>query len=223
MDGATVLYGNATDLPALLNYNFSEEKKFSYQKLTIDQMIHHLAVFVSRLWQTHAFCEGNTRTTAVFFIKYLHYLGFDVTNDIFAKNAWYFRNALVRANYNDIKNGIFETTEFLELFLHNLLLNETNLLQNRTLHISGTFKEAKKPDIDPQKPDIGKLFTPKTVAHIIKLKKEFPYPVVFGRSDVIRVLGLKPSMASELLKTMVEKSIIETVSGYGKGKYHFKY
>lgn len=49
LDGATVLYGNATDLPALLNYNFSEEKKFSYQKLTIDQMIHHLAVFVSRL------------------------------------------------------------------------------------------------------------------------------------------------------------------------------
>lgn len=146
-----------------------------------------------------------------------------MTNDIFAKNAWYFRNALVRANYNDIKNGIFETTEFLELFLHNLLLNETNLLQNQTLHISGTFKEAKKPDIDPRKPDIGKLFTPKTVAHIIKLKKEFPYPVVFGRSDVIRVLGLKPSMASELLKTMVEKSIIETVSGYGKGKYHFKY
>lgn len=85
--------------------------------------------------------EGNTRTTAVFFIKYLCTLGFDVTNDVFAENAWYFRNALVRANYNDLKNGIYETTEFLEVFLRNLLLNENHPLHNRTLHISGRFKE----------------------------------------------------------------------------------
>lgn len=77
--------------------------------------------------------EGNTRTTAVFFIKYLRTLGFDVANDIFAENAWYFRNSLVRANYNDLKNGIHETTEFLELFLRNLLLNENHSLHNRTL------------------------------------------------------------------------------------------
>ena len=89
-----------------------------------DETIHHPAVFISRLWQIHVFGEGNTRTTAVFFIKYLRKLGFDVTNDIFAKNAWYFRNALVRANYSDLKNGIYETTEYLELFLRNLLLGE---------------------------------------------------------------------------------------------------
>lgn len=89
-------------------------------------MIHHLAVFVANLWQIHVFGEGNTRTTAVFFIKYLRTLGFDATNDIFAENAWYFRNALVRANYNDLKNGIHETTEYLEVFLRNLLLNEKN-------------------------------------------------------------------------------------------------
>ena len=102
-------------------------------------MIHHLAVFVANLWQIHVFGEGNTRTTAVFFIKYLRTLGFDATNDIFAENAWYFRNALVRANYNDLKNGIHETTEYLEVFLRNLLLNEKNPLHNRMMHINIHF------------------------------------------------------------------------------------
>lgn len=141
LNGATVLYGSATELWATLEYDLSEEKEFSYQKLSMDEMIHHLAVFVSRLWQIHVFCEGNTRTTAVFFIKYLRTLGFDGTNDIFAENAWYFRNALVRANYNDLKNGIHKTTEFLELFLRNLLLNEDHPLHNQALYICGTFRE----------------------------------------------------------------------------------
>ena len=106
----------------------------------MEDIIHHLALFVSRLWQIHVFGEGNTRTTAVFFIMYLRTLGFDVTNDIFAENAWYFRNALVRANYNDLKNGVHETTEYLELFLRNLLLDEKNELHNRSMHISGRIK-----------------------------------------------------------------------------------
>lgn len=139
LDGATVLYGSATELRATLDYDFSEERNFSYKNLSMDEIIHHLAVFVSRLWQIHVFCEGNTRTTAVFFIKYLRTLGFEATNDSFAEHAWYFRNALVRANYNDLKNGVHETTEYLELFLRNLLLNEEHPLHNRALHISGTF------------------------------------------------------------------------------------
>ncbi|NHM16686.1 cell filamentation protein Fic [Eggerthellaceae bacterium zg-887] len=141
LNGATVLYGSATELRATLDYDFSEERNFSYKGLSMDEIIRHLAVFVSRLWQIHVFGEGNTRTTAVFFIKYLRTLGFDATNDIFAENAWYFRNSLVRANYNDLKNGIHETTEYLETFLRNLLLNENHPLHNRTMHISGAFKE----------------------------------------------------------------------------------
>lgn len=141
LNGGTVLYGNATELKATLEYDFSEEKKFSYRNLSMDQIIGHLAAFVSGLWQIHVFSEGNTRMTAVFFIKYLRTLGFDVTNDIFAENAWYFRNALVRANYSDLKNGIAATTEFLEVFLRNLLLDEKHELHNRELHISETFKE----------------------------------------------------------------------------------
>lgn len=229
LNGATVLYGSATELRATLEYDFFEEKKFSYKNLAMDEIIHHLALFVSRLWQIHAFGEGNTRTTAVFFIKYLRTLGFDVTNDIFAENAWYFRNALVRANYNDLKNGIHETTEFLEVFLRNLLLNENHPLQNRTLHISGTFKGTEEPDIETAKPDIDVLkadiensFQTKTASHILKLHKAFPEQTIFGRSDVMKVIDIKASRASDLLKEMVEHGIIEPVSGHGKGKYRFR-
>lgn len=188
----------------------------------MDEIIHHLAFFVSRLWQIHVFGEGNTRTTAVFFIKYLRTLGFDVTNDIFAENAWYFRNSLVRANYNDLKNGIHETTEFLEVFLRNLLLNENHPLHNRTLHISGTFKETEKPDIETEKPDIEAVFQPKTASHILKLREAFPGQKIFGRSDVMKAIDLKASRASDLLKEMVEHGVIEPVTGHGKGKYHFR-
>lgn len=135
LDGDSVIYGSATELEATLDYDFSQERAFSYRNLPTNAMIKHLAEFVARLWQIHIFCEGNTRTTAVFFIKYLHTLGFDVTNDIFAENAWYFRNAMVRANYNNYQKGVFATTEYLELFLRNLLLEETNPLKNRDLHI----------------------------------------------------------------------------------------
>ena len=121
LDGATVMYGSASELRATLEYDFSQEKDFSYKGLSMDEIIHHLAVFISRLWQIHIFGEGNTRTTAVFFIKYLRTLGFSATNDIFAENAWYFRNALVPANYTNLQKGIHETTEYLEVFLRNLL------------------------------------------------------------------------------------------------------
>ncbi len=167
-NGATVLYGSATELRATLDYDFSEEKKFSYRNLSMDEIIHHLAVFLSRLWQIHVFGEGSTRATAVFFIKYLRTLGFDAANDIFAENAWYFRNALVRANYNDLKNGIHETTEYLEVFLRNLLLNENHPLHNRSLHISGAFKV-------PEKVNIEDMFTPKTAAHVQKSTRSFIY------------------------------------------------
>jgi len=136
LDGDTVTYGDFRELEMTLQYDFELEKKFSYKGLTIDEIINHLAIFISNLWQIHVFEEGNTRTTAVFFIKYLRSLGFDVTNDTFAKNSWYFRNSLVRANYNNVAKGIFEDRTYLVKFLRNLLIGETNILQNRDLHIS---------------------------------------------------------------------------------------
>ena len=135
LDGATVIYGSASELGATLEYDFNREREFSYKNLSMDDIIKHLALFISRLWQIHIFGEGNTRTTAVFFIKYLRTLGFTESNDIFAQNSRYFRNALVRANYSDLKRGIYETTEYLELFLRNMILNEKNELLSRKLHI----------------------------------------------------------------------------------------
>lgn len=219
---ATVLYGSATELKATLEYDFSEERKLSYKNLSIDEIIHHLAVFVYRLWQIHVFGEGNTRTTAVFFIKYLRTLGFDVTNDIFAENAWYFRNSLVRANYNDLKNGIHGTTEFLELFLRNPILNENHPLHNRTLRISSTFKAPEKANIESKKVNIQNSFTAKTAAHVYKLLEEFGFQTIFGRSDVQEILSLKPTRSTALLKEMADKGFIEPVAGLGKGRYRFK-
>ena len=189
---------------------------------TPDEIIYHLAFFVSRLWQIYVFGEGNTKTTAVFFIQYLRTVGFDVTNDIFAENAWYFRNSLVRSNYNDLKNGIHETTEFLEVFLRNLLLNENHPLHNRTLHISGTFKEPEKVNIDSEKANIEEDFTAKTASHVRKLQEALGKESVFGRSDVQRVLDLKPTRCTALLREMAEHGIIEPVTGHGKGKYRFR-
>ena len=235
LDGATVMYGSASELRATLEYDFSQEKDFSYKGLSMDEIIHHLAVFISRLWQIHIFGEGNTRTTAVFFIKYLRTLGFAATNDIFAENAWYFRNALVRANYTNLQKGIYETTEYLELFLRNLLLNEQNELQNRNLHISGLLNKEKvdiqgvKVDIQDAKVDIesvlsakGSDFTVKTTVHIHRLFEKFGFDGVFGRSAVMELLELKSSGASKLLSNLVQADIIEPVSGHGKGKYKFK-
>ena len=242
LNGATVMYGSASELRATLEYDFSEEKKFSYKNLNMDQIIHHLAVFVSRLWQIHIFAEGNTRTTAVFFIKYLSTLGFDDANDIFAEHAWYFRNALVRANYTDLKNGVHETTEYLELFLKNLLLDEKNELHNRTMHVSGKFNNSQKVDIDDIKVDIDdtkvdiekvkkeielKLLRGevqlknKTITYILTLYETYGQNQIFGRTQVENVIGVKSAMASRLIKLLLDNDIIEPVSGHGKGKYRF--
>ena len=242
LDGATVMYGSASELRATLEYDFLQEKEFSYKGLSMDRIIHHLAVFISRLWQIHIFGEGNTRTTAVFFIKYLRTLGFSAANDIFAENAWYFRNALVRANYTNLQMGVYETTEYLEAFLRNLLLNEKNELHNRNLHISGLLNEEKvniedeKVDIESRKVDIqdkkvdiesvltGKVsnFSVKTTTHIRSLFEKFGFDEIFGRSAVMELLNLKGSGASKLLSNLVQAEIIEPVSGHGKGKYKFR-
>lgn len=142
LDGDTVMYGGVFELRAALDYDFECERNFKYDNLPADEVISHLAKFVSNLWQIHIFGEGNTRTTAVFLIKYLKSLGYDVTNDTFAKNALYFRNSLVRANYNNHNKSIYETTEYLELFLRNFILGESNRLLNQSIHISEKTEEA---------------------------------------------------------------------------------
>ena len=134
--GDTVNYLNFEDVRRALDYDISQERAFNYKGLSIDETVAHITKFVAGLWQIHPFGEGNTRTTAVFTIQYLRSIGFDVNNDLFAKHSWYFRNALVRANYKNIVKGIDYTPVYLERFFRNLLLGENNELSNRYLLIN---------------------------------------------------------------------------------------
>lgn len=135
--GETVHYASADTLEATLQYDLEQERAFNFKGLSKEQIVEHIAHFVAYLWQIHIFGEGNTRTTAVFLIKYLRKLGFkDINNDLFAEHSWYFRNALVRANYEDLSRGIHRTDEYLVRFFSNLLLGENNILKNRELHIN---------------------------------------------------------------------------------------
>ena len=131
----SVLYGRWQDLRMTLEYDLEQERQFDYTALNKDQMIEHLAKFVAGLWQIHPFGEGNTRTTAIFTIKYLRSLGFSVNNDMFEYYSWYFRNALVRANYRNVQKGINAEPLFLIRFFRNLLLGEKNELKNRYMMI----------------------------------------------------------------------------------------
>ena len=101
-------------------------------------------MMMHRNLQIHAFGEGNTRTTAVFTIKYLRTFGFDINNDAFAKQSWYFRNALVRANYNNLSKGIYATTEYIEVLFRNLILSEQNELKNRTMLVQESFPQERQ-------------------------------------------------------------------------------
>ena len=132
----SVLYGRWQDLRMTVEYDLEQERQFDYTALNKDQMIEHLAKFVAGLWQIHPFGEGNTRTTAIFTIKYLRSLGFSVNNDMFEHYSWYFRNALVRANYRNVQKGINAEPIFLVRFFRNLLLGETNELKNRYMLVN---------------------------------------------------------------------------------------
>ena len=134
--GDSVLYGRWQDLQMALEYDLEQERRFDYSSLNMGQTIERLAKFISGLWQIHPFREGNTRTTAVFAIKYLRSQGFQVNNDLFEQHSWYFRNALVRANYRNLSKGIAYEPKFLISFFRNLLLGENNILKNRYMLIN---------------------------------------------------------------------------------------
>lgn len=135
LKGDTVTYASWNSIKETLNYDFTTEKQFSYEGLSVEESVKHLAKFASGIWQIYPFCEGNTRATAVFMIKYMKTFGFKANNDVFEKNSWYFRNALVRANYNNLQNGVHVTTKFLEMFFSNLLLGTEYELKNRYMHV----------------------------------------------------------------------------------------
>lgn len=142
----------------------------------------------------------------------------------------------MRSNYNNIEKGIHETCEYQEKFLENLLLGSEHILSNRALHINAKPDiHGLKPDIQASKPDIQNddtifeqllnkvnFSSLKTKVHTQRLFTKFGFSNVFSRKDVIELLSIKTSAASELLFNLNKAQIIEPVTGYGKGKYKFK-
>ena len=205
LKGKSVVYAGADTIKDTMKYDFDLEKSFDYSALSIDESIKHITGFIANMWQIHPFGEGNTRTTAVFAIKYLRSLGFNVTNTLFADNSWYFRNALVRANYADIQKGIFEDKTFLERFFRNLLLDEQNELKNRYLIIGADLSTTEiigdNEKIGDKKSAINKR-TKQAILVYMK-GKEF----VKAR-DVAEAINLKPSRTRDYLGELVKEGLI---------------
>ena len=194
--GDSVLYGRWQDLRMTIEYDLSQEHQFDYTGLNKDQMVEHLAKFVSGLWQIHPFGEGNTRTTAIFTIKYLRSQGFSVNNDMFERHSWYFRNALVRANYRNLEKGIGYEPIFLVRFFRNLLLGENHTLKNRYMMIDAP-EEWKMPDSE-QSPDKSPDKLPDKLPDKFSTNNEYVKRLVevVGHDEVtikdtLKVLGLK--------------------------------
>lgn len=270
LNGAEIVYKGAGVKEAIINV-LEEEREFKYISVPAEDAIDHLAHFITSLWQIYAFDKGNTRTAAVFFIKYIRHLGFNAENSVFAGNAWYFKNALVRAVYSDPRNGIYEDRSFLNAFLENLILGTNNELSSRRLHIARTGPEVTQtPQPEPYKtgaPETAAEETPKeketleekkvpqkkvrkqhikqpvkhwritadmedvlrknpvssrTKKNIIRLYEEFGGEVIFGRGDVIKVLGITGRPATTLISRMHELGLTESISGAGKGRYRFR-
>ena len=201
LDGRSVIYGDYHELKDTLEYDFESERNFKYANLSKDKVIEHLATFVSNLWQIHAFQEGNTRTAAVFFIKYLRSLGYDVTNDVFAKNAWYFRNALVRANFKFVRRGIYDDKTYLIMFLRNLILNEHNVLRNRDLRIS----------IDSN--DNETATREMRVLELIKINPKISVDELANR------IGVSPRTIKSLIALLTKENKIKRINGKRYGHW----
>ena len=215
LEGDSVNYLNWEDLRRALDWDIEQEKNFSYKGLTDDEKIEHIAKFISGIWQIHAFREGNTRTTAIFTIQYLRSLGYEVNNEMFAKHSWYFRNALVRANYRNIQKGIDYSPIYLVRFFRNLLLKDSWVLKNRYLHIRPTDDWKEQPRIGtPQVPRKLSSSTPqvphKFSQHVETLVKCMGDTYMFS-AEIMKSLGLKDRKSfSELyLNVALSENAIE--------------
>ena len=198
LEGDTVNYLNWEDLRRALDYDIKQEREFSYKGLSQDDLVTHMTSFVSGLWQIHAFGEGNTRTTAVFTIQYLRSIGFDIENDLFAKHSWYFRNALVRANYKNAVKGIDYSPIYLERFFRNLLLGEQWDLRNRYLHIHPTEEWSVQPNLaDPTNTGQAPEQVPEQVPEQARDLFHTNNPLVI---ELIKVLGHEELSISQLME-----------------------
>lgn len=236
LEGDSVNYLNWEDLRRALDWDIEQEKNFSYKGLTDDEKIEHIAKFISGIWQIHAFREGNTRTTAIFTIQYLRSLGYEVNNEMFAKHSWYFRNALVRANYRNINKDIEYSPIYLVRFFRNLLLGESWVLKNRYLHIDPTDEWKVQPRLaTPQVPHtphqkvdrkggqktekVGRKGGQKTKESILSLIASDPFVTT---NEMSKRLKINRSAISKHIKKLKEDHIIERIGPDKGGKWLIK-
>ena len=227
LDSDTVNYLNWEDLYRALEFDIEQERQFSYKNLSLEQQVLHIAQFVSGLWQIHPFGEGNTRTTAVFTILYLRHIGFSVNNDLFANNSWYFRNALVRANYKNALKGIDYSPVYLERFFRNLLMGEQWDLRNRYLHISPTSEWQVQPQLGmeigtekPTKNTIAENIVENIVENLSAMRGRivkiiWKNPRATAQS-ISKEVGIAPRNVQEHLKNLQKAGILRRI-GPDKG------
>lgn len=217
LKGDTVTYAAWNSIRDTLDYDFATEKQFSYEGLSVDAAVKHLAKFASNIWQIHPFCEGNTRATAVFMIKYMQAFGFKVNNDAFKKNSWYFRNALVRANYNNLQNGIHATTKFVEMFFCNLLLDTNYELKNRFMHVDyvdSAYSQSSIPKVS--KSQFNTLECTLEELAVLELISNNPS---IKQSELVQNTGKSLSTIKRITESLQKKEYIRRVNGKRYGKW----
>ena len=216
LKGDTVTYAAWNSIKDTLDYDFATEKQFSYEGLSVERCVKHLAKFASDIWQIHPFCEGNTRATAVFMIKYMKTFGFKVNNDAFEKNSWYFCNALVRANYNDLQNGVHATTKFLELFFSNLILGTEYELKNRYMHVD--YVNVNFQSVSPKVPKSQFDTLECTLEELAILKLLYKNPSI-KQKELVAETGKSLSTVKRIMESLQKKDYIRRVDGKRYGKW----
>ena len=217
LSGDTVIYADWNSIKETLNYDFATEKQFSYEGLSVEAAVKHLAKFASDIWQIHPFGEGNTRATAVFMIKYMKTFGFRVNNDAFRENSWYFRNALVRANYNNLQKGVHSTTKFLELFFSNLLLGTNHELKNRYMHIDFADESALQ-SINSKVPKNQFDTLDCTLEELAVLELVTKNPAI-KQQEIAEQTGKSIATIKRIMKSLQDKNYIRRESGKRYGKW----
>ena len=217
LDGDTVTYADWNSIRETLDYDFAAEKKFSYEGLSVDAAVKHLAKFASDIWQIHPFGAGNTRATAVFMIKYMKTFGFRVNNDAFEKNSWYFRNALFRANYTNLQKGVHSTMKFLELFFGNLLLGANHELKSRYLHIDYTDDSASQ-SIKPKAPKYQFDTLDCSLEELAVLELVAATPTI-KQQELASATGKSIATIKRIMKSLQDKQYIRRESGKRYGKW----
>ena len=217
LNGDTVTYADWNSIKETLDSDFSTEKQFSYEGLSVDEAVKHLAKFASDIWQIHPFSEGNTRATAVFMIKYMKTFGFSVNNDAFEKNSWYFRNALVRANYNNLQKGVHSTTKFLEMFFSNLLLGTNYELKNRYMHVDFVDENNSK-SINPKVPKYQFDTLDCTLEELAVLELVAKDPTI-KQQELVEATGKSIATIKRIMKSLQDKNYIRRESGKRYGKW----